>query len=154
MREQNVEFQVNGQTGAGYFVRPDSDAPAPGVVVIQEWWGVDEHIHDLTRRFAEQGFVAIAPDLYHGRVVPTNEPNEATAKSPARAMMLASISWLPLGPSESAAVAPAAPVICMKLLRPEAVPTIPALTPRLPAVALGVISPLEQQIRIIGPITA
>jgi carboxymethylenebutenolidase len=44
-------------------------------VVIQEWWGLNEHIKDVTRRFADEGFVALAPDLYHGVV--TSEPDEA-----------------------------------------------------------------------------
>src|SRR5579859_2529425 len=77
MREQNVEFKVNGQPGTGYLVRPDSDAPARGVVVIQEWWGVDNHIKDVTQRFAKQGYVALAPDLYHGKIVSVSEPNDA-----------------------------------------------------------------------------
>ncbi len=77
MREQNVEFPVNGQSGAGFLVRPDTEAAAPGVVVIQEWWGVDAHIRDITRRFATQGYVALAPDLYHGRTVAVTEPNDA-----------------------------------------------------------------------------
>ncbi len=67
---------------------------------------------------------------------------------------MARASGLPLGPSDSAAVAPAAPVIWIKLPSPEAAPTIRGLTPRLPAVALGVISPLPQQTKIIGPMTA
>jgi carboxymethylenebutenolidase len=45
------------------------------VVVIQEWWGLNEHIKDVTRRLANEGFVALAPDLYHGAV--TTEPDEA-----------------------------------------------------------------------------
>ena len=45
------------------------------VVVIQEWWGVDDHVKDVAERFARLGFAAIAPDLYHGRV--TAEPDEA-----------------------------------------------------------------------------
>src|SRR5579864_1436402 len=75
MREQNVEFKVNGQPGTGFLVRPDLDAPARGVVVIQEWWGLNDHIKDVTRRFAKAGYIALAPDLYHGKVV--HEPNDA-----------------------------------------------------------------------------
>lgn len=75
MREQNVEFGANGDMGTGYLVRPDSDAPAPGIVVIQEWWGLNAHIKSIAQRYAEQGFVALAPDLYHGKVV--SEPNDA-----------------------------------------------------------------------------
>jgi carboxymethylenebutenolidase len=47
----------------------------PAVVVVQEWWGLDDHIKDVTRRVASAGFVALAPDLYHGRVA--SEPDEA-----------------------------------------------------------------------------
>lgn len=67
----------NGQGGTltGYLARPDGAGPWPAVVVIQEWWGLNEHIEDVTRRFAAAGFVALAPDLYHGKVV--SEPNEA-----------------------------------------------------------------------------
>lgn len=64
-----------GQELSGYFARPDGDGPFPAVLVIQEWWGLNEHIMDVTRRFAEQGYLALAPDLYHGAV--TSEPDEA-----------------------------------------------------------------------------
>ena len=47
----------------------------PGVVVIQEWWGLVDHIKDVCDRFAAEGFVALAPDLYHGKQVA--EPDEA-----------------------------------------------------------------------------
>lgn len=74
-----VSAMVNypgGEDGLmGYLARPDDDAAHPAVVVIQEWWGLNEHIKDVTRRFAEEGFVALAPDLYHGQVV--SEPDAA-----------------------------------------------------------------------------
>lgn len=67
----------NGDNGTlmGYQARPDDDQPHPAVVVIQEWWGLNENIKDIARRFAHEGFVALAPDLYHGKVA--SEPNEA-----------------------------------------------------------------------------
>jgi carboxymethylenebutenolidase len=66
-----------GESGtlSGYLARPEGDGPWPAVVVIQEWWGLNEHIKDITRRLAAEGFVALAPDLYGGKVV--SEPNEA-----------------------------------------------------------------------------
>lgn len=67
-----------GPAGAelsGYLVRPEGDGPFPAVLVIQEWWGLNEHIMDVTRRFAAEGYLALAPDLYHGAV--TSEPDEA-----------------------------------------------------------------------------
>lgn len=65
----------DGETLMGYLARPDDDESRPAVIVIQEWWGLNEHIKDVTRRVAEQGYVALAPDLYHGVV--TTEPDEA-----------------------------------------------------------------------------
>ncbi len=59
----------------GYLARPDTTEPRPAVVVIQEWWGLNAHIQAVTQRVADAGFVALAPDLYHGKVV--TEPDEA-----------------------------------------------------------------------------
>jgi len=47
-----------------YLARPSVGEPLPGLLVIQEMWGVDDHIEDVTRRFAESGYVALAPDLF------------------------------------------------------------------------------------------
>ncbi|MGK2858400.1 MAG: dienelactone hydrolase family protein [Thermoanaerobaculia bacterium] len=70
---QNVKFQSNGHTCEGYLALPKSKGPA--VVVIQEWWGLVPHIEDLVDRFAAEGFLALAPDLYHGRK--TTSPDTA-----------------------------------------------------------------------------
>src|SRR3954454_25358643 len=69
-----VEFPSNGTTGSGYLAAPEQGA-GPGVVVIQEWWGLVDHIKDVCDRFAAEGFTALAPDLYHGEA--TTEPDEA-----------------------------------------------------------------------------
>ena len=68
-----VEFRANGRTANGYLSLPD--APGPGLLVIQEWWGLVDHIKDLADRFAAQGFVALAPDLFHGDM--TKSPDKA-----------------------------------------------------------------------------
>jgi carboxymethylenebutenolidase len=73
MSGQNVQFSSNGSQASGYLSRPEGNVP--GVVVIQEWWGLNDHIRDIADRFAKAGFVALAPDLYHGKVV--KEPNDA-----------------------------------------------------------------------------
>lgn len=73
MEGELVNYQINGHSAQGYLVVPES--PRAGVVVIQEWWGLNDHIKDVARRVAELGYVAIAPDLYDGRVA--NEPDEA-----------------------------------------------------------------------------
>ncbi len=64
---QNVSFPSNGSTAHGYLAVPSSGS-GPGVVVIQEWWGLDDHIAGIADRLAAEGFVALAPDLYGGRV--------------------------------------------------------------------------------------
>jgi carboxymethylenebutenolidase len=69
-----VEFPSNGHTASGY-LSPDPTGNGPGVIVIQEWWGLVPHIKDVTDRLAAEGFTALAPDLYHGET--TTEPDEA-----------------------------------------------------------------------------
>jgi hypothetical protein len=49
----------------GYLARSDEAEARPAVIVLQEWWGLNEHIKEVARRFAGEGFVALAPDLYH-----------------------------------------------------------------------------------------
>lgn len=71
---QNVTFPSGGGTAHGYLALPASGS-GPGVVVIQEWWGLTDHIVDVTDRLAAQGFVALAPDLYGGRT--THDSDEA-----------------------------------------------------------------------------
>jgi carboxymethylenebutenolidase len=62
---QNVTFASNGSTAYGYLALPETGS-GPGVVVIQEWWGLTSHIADVANRLAAEGFVALAPDLYGG----------------------------------------------------------------------------------------
>jgi carboxymethylenebutenolidase len=64
---QNVSFPSNGQQAHGYLATP-SGGSGPGVIVIQEWWGLDDHIAGIADRLAGEGFVALAPDLYGGKV--------------------------------------------------------------------------------------
>jgi carboxymethylenebutenolidase len=74
MSGQMVTFQSNGGTANGYLAVPAS-GKGPGVVVIQEWWGLVPHIKDVCDRLATEGFAALAPDLYHGKS--TTSPDEA-----------------------------------------------------------------------------
>jgi carboxymethylenebutenolidase len=71
-----IEFPSNGSTAGGYLAVP-AGGSGPGVVVIQEWWGLVEHIENVCDRFAAAGYVALAPDLYHGQKVAPGEPDEA-----------------------------------------------------------------------------
>jgi carboxymethylenebutenolidase len=64
---QNVTFPSNGSQAHGYLATPASGS-GPGVIVIQEWWGLTDHIADIADRLAGEGFVALAPDLFGGKV--------------------------------------------------------------------------------------
>jgi carboxymethylenebutenolidase len=69
-----VKFPANGGTTDGYLATPAS-GKGPGVLVIQEWWGLVGHIKNVADRFAAEGFTALAPDMYHGKTA--NEPDGA-----------------------------------------------------------------------------
>ena len=73
-----TSFPGEGVTLTGYVARPPGQGPHPAVIVIQEWWGLNEHIKDIARRFAREGYISIAPDLFSrlGHQV-TTDPNEA-----------------------------------------------------------------------------
>ena len=60
-----VTFSSEADQGSGYLARPGPGKP--GIIVLQEWWGLVPHIQDVAGRFAAQGYVALAPDLYHGK---------------------------------------------------------------------------------------
>jgi carboxymethylenebutenolidase len=69
-----VQFASNGGTTEGYLALPASGR-GPGVLVIQEWWGLVQHIKNVCDRFATEGFSALAPDMYHGQTA--SEPDGA-----------------------------------------------------------------------------
>jgi carboxymethylenebutenolidase len=75
IRTEQVTFPANGGSAQGYLAVPEGAGPHRAVIVIQEWWGLDDHIKDVARRFAAEGYVALAPDLYHGALAA--EPDEA-----------------------------------------------------------------------------
>lgn len=71
---QRVDFPSNAHSCQGYLATP-APGRGPAIVVIQEWWGLVPHIQDVVERFAKEGFLAVAPDLYHGKT--TTSPDEA-----------------------------------------------------------------------------
>lgn len=78
MAIQTATAHYPTSTGADvpcYVAHPEGDGPFPGVVVIQEWWGLNDHIKDVTERLARQGYYAVAPDLYRGHTAA--EPDQA-----------------------------------------------------------------------------
>jgi carboxymethylenebutenolidase len=73
---ETVEFRSNGQSASGYLVTPSAGS-GPGVLVIQEWWGLDSGIKEMADRLGAAGFVALAPDLYHGELAQHDEMDKA-----------------------------------------------------------------------------
>ena len=76
MSGTTVEFAANGTTAGGYLALPDGGS-GPGVVVLQEWWGLVPQIRGVCDRLAGEGFVALAPDLYHGEFAEHTEMDRA-----------------------------------------------------------------------------
>lgn len=75
IRTSQVDLHVNGEGAYAYVAQPDDDLQHPGVVLIQEWWGVEPHVCALAQKLAGEGFIVAVPDLYHGRIA--TEPDDA-----------------------------------------------------------------------------
>lgn len=75
---ETITFKSNGNTASGYLVTPASGS-GPGVLVIQEWWGLDSGIKEMADRLGAAGLVALAPDLYHGELAGHTEMDKAGA---------------------------------------------------------------------------
>jgi carboxymethylenebutenolidase len=74
---EHVEFASNGDTAAGYLALP-AGGSGPGVIVLQEWWGLNPQIKGVADRLAAEGFVALAPDLYRGELAEHTEMDKAS----------------------------------------------------------------------------
>ncbi|HWX25454.1 MAG TPA: dienelactone hydrolase family protein [Vicinamibacteria bacterium] len=73
MRER-IRFPADGASAEGYLASPEAgEEGRAGVVVIQEWWGLDDHIKDIAERLGRAGFLALAPDLYDGKVTQSSD---------------------------------------------------------------------------------
>ena len=68
VKTETVSYPSGGETVSAYLAVPDSAGPHPALVVIHEWWGLNDWIKEEAQEFAEQGYVALAPDLYRGKV--------------------------------------------------------------------------------------
>ena len=79
----DITFTANGGEAPGYLAEPAAEQ-GPGVVVLQEWWGLDDHIRSVCDRLAAAGYFALAPDLY--RREPTTQPDEAQQRMMALSM--------------------------------------------------------------------
>lgn len=75
VQSKMIDYPSNRHTTPGFLAEPEQAGSYPGLVVIQEWWGLVPHIKDVAQRFAGEGYVALAPDLYYGETA--SEPDEA-----------------------------------------------------------------------------
>lgn len=97
MRAERSSIATPNGPVTSFLAVPDGWSDGPAVVVIQEWWGLNDHIASVARRLADEGFAAVAPDLYRGRQ--TSEPDEAEKlmmamdKAEAMAALRSTIGW-------------------------------------------------------------
>src|SRR5262245_63421044 len=75
VKMKEITFKSGEDEVKGFLAMPEGKGPFPGIVVIQEWWGLNDWIKDNAKRLAAQGYVALAPDLYRGKV--TDDPMKA-----------------------------------------------------------------------------
>ena len=80
MTGRMIEFDAGGSTTSGYLATPDATS-GPGVVVLHAWWGLTEPFRQVCDRLAEAGFVALAPDLYHGKTTASVEEAQALSSA-------------------------------------------------------------------------
>jgi carboxymethylenebutenolidase len=71
-KSENVAFKSGDETVSAYLALPDGAGPHPALIVIHEWWGLNEWVKEQAGKFADEGFVTLAPDLYRGSV--TGDP--------------------------------------------------------------------------------
>jgi carboxymethylenebutenolidase len=74
-KTENITFRAGDETVQGYLALPETPGPHPALVVIHEWWGLNDWVKEETRKFAAEGYVALAVDLYRGKVAA--DPGEA-----------------------------------------------------------------------------
>ncbi len=75
VQTSKINLELNGEGAYTFVTQPADEGKHPGLVLIQEWWGIEPHILDLAQKLAVEGFVVAVPDLYHGKVA--TEPNDA-----------------------------------------------------------------------------
>lgn len=75
VKAENVTFKSGEETVTGYLAVPESKGPHPALVVIHEWYGLNDWVKEQARKFAQNGYVALAVDLYRGKVA--SDPGEA-----------------------------------------------------------------------------
>lgn len=76
MKTETLTFETANGPSSAFVAVPEDGRSSKAVLVIQEWWGLNDHIKDIAGRYADEGFVAISPDLYRGKV--TKDSGEAS----------------------------------------------------------------------------
>src|SRR5213083_815024 len=76
MKTESLNLSTSGGATTAYVARPETTSAA-AVILIQEWWGINDHIRDVAGRYGNEGYLCVAPDLYRGRVAANKE--EASA---------------------------------------------------------------------------
>ena len=76
MNVETLNLSTSQGATTAHVARPDADT-RNGVILIQEWWGINDHIRDLAGRYAHEGYLCVAPDLYRGQVAKNTD--EASA---------------------------------------------------------------------------
>jgi carboxymethylenebutenolidase len=74
MQSESLTVSTSRGITTAFIARPEATADA-AVVLIQEWWGINDHIRDIARRYAKEGYLCLAPDLYRGKIA--RNPDEA-----------------------------------------------------------------------------
>src|SRR5438128_793925 len=80
MNVESLNLSTSRGATTAYVARPDSQVEA-AVILIQEWWGINDHIRDLAGRYAKEGYLCVAPDLYRGRVATNTDEASALMQS-------------------------------------------------------------------------
>jgi carboxymethylenebutenolidase len=83
MNAESLNLSTSNGASTAYVARPHEKVSAC-VLLIQEWWGVNDHIRDIAGRYASEGYLCVAPDLYRGRVA--KDSSEASAMMKALAI--------------------------------------------------------------------
>src|SRR5215213_10682876 len=75
MKTETINFETKNGATTAFVAQPDTaTTPAPAaVILIQEWWGINDHVRDLAGRYAKEGYICIAPDLFRGKLAKNTE---------------------------------------------------------------------------------
>jgi len=155
--EETVTFKSGTENVSAFLARPDGPGPFPAVIVLHEWWGLDGWIKDQTRALAREGYVALALDLYRGKVTanaeeahqlmmgtPIDRQNRdmkaafafLKARKDVVPAKIASVGWC-MGGRNTFTLAVEEPTLAAAVVYYGALPTDPAAIARIKAPMLG-----------------